>query len=72
MGGLHAPIGLLLGQALAEKTTDSAFARLPPEKDVLADDLLPPYSEWMQLAGVTRPQLLATLLLSGSRSCTQA
>ena len=42
MGGLHAPIGLSLGQALAKKTTDSAFARLPQAKDVLADDLLPP------------------------------
>ena len=45
VGGLHALIGLLLGQALGKKTTDSAFARLPQEKHVLADNLLCPCSE---------------------------
>ena len=38
MGGLHALIDLLLGQDLGEQTTGSAFARLPQEKDVMADD----------------------------------
>ncbi len=52
MGGVHAPIGLLLGQDLAGQTTDLAFAGLPQQKKVMADDLLFPYSEWMQLAGV--------------------
>ena len=70
MGGFHAPIGLLLGQGLAGHTTDSAFARLPQENDVMAHDLLFPYSEWMQLAGVSKSLLLAAILFSGSRSCT--
>ncbi len=70
MGGVHTPIGLLLIQSLEGETTDPAFGRLPQEKDVMAEDLLFPYSEWVQPARVTRLLLLATTLFFGSRSCT--
>ena len=67
MDGVHARIGLLLGQNLAGHTMDLAIARLRPEKDAIADGLLLPYSDWMQLARAARQLSLATISFCGSR-----